>query len=130
MAEWFEGVKQDFIQTFITGDRWQSMLEGLGTTLLITLCALVIGVVLGIIIAAVRSTHDQMAAEGKKNPILTFFNKICEIYLAVIRGTPVMVQLLIMYFVTHTSSSVKDAICFIQRIFYFLFSKYPVMKCC
>lgn len=105
MSEWFTKIAADFTQTFIEGDRWQSLLESLGTTLLITLLALVVGAVLGVIVAAVRSSHDQLKAQHKSNIVLDVFNGICEIYLTIIRGTPVMVQLLIMYFVIMASST-------------------------
>jgi len=102
MAEWFEGFKEDFIQTFITSDRWQGLLSGLGTTLLITVLALLIGIVLGILVAVVRSTYDQ---KKKKGGVLGVLNSICQLYVTVIRGTPMMVQLLIMYFVIMVNST-------------------------
>lgn len=106
MAEWFAGVKADFIQTFIDGNRWQGLLSGLGITLLITFLALVLGAVLGILIAIVRSNYDLHELEGKKNgPVISVLNKICVLYLTVIRGTPMMVQLLIMYFVIFASTT-------------------------
>lgn len=92
-----------FYQAFIEADRWQRYLEGVGTTLLITFMALAIGIVLGIIVAMVRTAHDQQRA-GKHNPVLGFLNGVCKVYVTVIRGTPMMVQLLIMYFVIFTMS--------------------------
>ena len=75
----------------------------MGTTLLVTAAALLMGVALGSIVAMVRVTHDQQRA-GRKNPVLGFFNLICEVYTTVIRGTPMMVQLLIMSYVVFKSS--------------------------
>ena len=88
----------DFYQSFVEGDRWLLYLKGLGITFQITLVALILGVALGILVAVARTLHDQQRA-GRHNPILGFFNIICKIYTTVIRGTPMMVQLLIMYFV-------------------------------
>ena len=92
-----------FFQAFIEGDRWKQYLSGVGTTLMVTAMALAIGVVLGIIVAMVRTGYDQQRP-GKKNPILGILNGICQVYITVIRGTPMMVQLLIMGFVIFSSS--------------------------
>ena len=89
----------DFTQTFIAGNRWQALLEGLGITLKLTFLALILGSVLGVLVAVVRSSHDQLEQQHKSNTLLNVLNAICKIYLTVIRGTPMMVQLLIMYFV-------------------------------
>jgi len=105
---------QDFVDefklNFIEGDRWEWLLDGFKNTLLITLLAGLIGIVLGVAIAIVRSTYDKTGADMKKRGgfgyrILAFFNAICNLYLTVIRGTPVVVQLLIMYFVIFASST-------------------------
>lgn len=85
--------------TFIEKDRWLYLLDGLKTTLIITLFAVILGMVLGFLIAIVRSTHDKT---GK----LKFLNVLAKIYLTVIRGTPVVVQLLIIYFVIFASVNV------------------------
>jgi len=92
-----------FFQAFIEGDRWKQYLNGVGTTLMVTAMALAIGVVLGIIVAMVRTAYDQQRP-GKKNPFLGILNGICQVYITVIRGTPMMVQLLIMGFVIFSSS--------------------------
>lgn len=93
----------DFYQSFVEGDRWLLYLKGLGVTLEVTAVALLIGVLLGIVVAVVRTTHDQQRL-GRRNPILGILNGICKFYTTVIRGTPVMVQLLIMYFVIFSGS--------------------------
>ena len=98
-----------FYQTFIEADRWQQYLQGVGRTLMVTALALVIGVILGIIVAIIRSAHDQQRP-GKKNPLLGIFNLICKIYVTIIRGTPMLVQLLIMGFVIFSSSRSYTAI--------------------
>ena len=92
-----------FYQAFIDGSRWKQYLSGVGTTLMVTAMALAIGIVLGILVAMVRTAHDQQRA-GKHNPVLGVLNGVCQVYVTVIRGTPMMVQLLIMYFVIFTMS--------------------------
>lgn len=92
-----------FYQAFIDGNRWKQYLNGVGTTLLVTAMALAIGVALGILVAMIRTAHDQQRA-GKHNPILGVLNGVCQVYVTVIRGTPMMVQLLIMGFVIFSSS--------------------------
>lgn len=92
-----------FYQAFIEKDRWLQYLEGVGTTLWVTALALGLGVILGILVAIVRTAHDQQRP-GHKNPILGIINGICKVYVTVIRGTPMMVQLMIMGFVIFKSS--------------------------
>ena len=92
-----------FYQAFILKDRWLQYLNGVGTTLLVTAIALALGVVLGSIVAMVRVTHDQQRP-GRQNPVLGFFNAVCKVYTTIIRGTPMMVQLLIMSMVIFSNS--------------------------
>lgn len=96
-----------FYQAFIEKDRWLQYVKGMGTTLLVTAMALAIGVVLGVIVAVIRTAHDQQRP-GSGNPIGRFFfgiiNWICKLYVTVIRGTPMMVQMLIMGMVIFKSS--------------------------
>lgn len=92
-----------FYRAFIEADRWQQYIEGVGTTLLVTAMALVIGVVLGIVVAMIRTAHDQQRP-GRHNPILAVLNLLAKIYVTVIRGTPMMVQLLIMGLVIFANS--------------------------
>ena len=98
-----------FYQAFIEADRWKQYLEGVGATLMVTALALLIGVVLGVLVAVVRTAHDQQRP-GRKNPILGFFNAICQLYVTIIRGTPMLVQLLIMGFVIFSTSREYTAI--------------------
>ena len=84
-----------FYQAFILNDRWVQYIQGVGTTLLVTAIALALGVVLGSVVALVRVAHDQQRP-GRRNPVLGFFNAVCQVYTTIIRGTPMMVQLLIM----------------------------------
>ena len=92
-----------FYQAFLQADRWQLYLKGVGTTLVVTALALALGVVLGSVVALVRVAHDQQRPH-RRNPVLGFFNAICKVYAIVIRGTPMMVQLLIMSMVVFQSS--------------------------
>ena len=92
-----------FYQAFLLKDRWLQYVGGVGTTLLVTALALALGIVLGSVVALVRVAHDQQRP-GHKNPVLGFFNMICEIYTTIIRGTPMMVQLLIMSMVIFANS--------------------------
>lgn len=85
-------LKDDFKRNFIEGDRWLYLFRGLGTTLAITGCSMLMGVLLGFLVAVVRVSYE-------KNGSLPLLNGLCKAYLSVIRGTPVMIQLLIIYFV-------------------------------
>ena len=107
LQSWFDGVKAEFILNFIDKNRWRLLMTGLGNTLLISLIACLLGVVIGILIAVVRTTHDNNGPKmhpGFGRFMLNFFNRICIIYTTVIRGTPVVIQLLIMYYVILASS--------------------------
>ena len=110
MAEWWAGLSAQFDLNFIQKDRWLSLLRSLENTLLITFFAAIIGILLGIIVAAVRTTYDNNGENMKYQKsigyyILGFFNVICKIYLTIIRGTPVVVQLLIIYFIIFANST-------------------------
>ena len=107
MQAWFEKLKADFILNFVQGNRWRYLLNGLGTTLLITLLACLLGIAIGVVIAMVRSTYDKTAAGARKTIGRRLFgvaNGFCRVYLTVLRGTPVVVQLMIIYFVIFASS--------------------------
>lgn len=108
MQDFFSEIASSFEKTFITDDRWLQLLGGLGVTIEITIFAALIGLFLGFLIAVVRSTHD-MTVQGKKcrnfcDFILKFLNVVCNIYITIIRGTPVVIQLMIMYFIVFASS--------------------------
>ena len=110
MAEWWADIQAQFDLNFIQKDRWLSLLRGLENTLLITFFAALLGIALGILVAAVRTTYDNNGENMKFQKsigyyILKFFNTICKIYLTIIRGTPVVVQLLIIYFIIFANST-------------------------
>ncbi|MDR0324492.1 MAG: amino acid ABC transporter permease [Oscillospiraceae bacterium] len=86
-----------FHRSFIVDDRWKYLTNGLLTTILITVMALAIGLLIGLAVAYVRVTYDNTGR-------LRFLNALARIYLTVIRGTPVMVQLMIIYFVIFAST--------------------------
>ena len=98
-----EQFAEKFAQNFIEDNRWQYLLNGLGVTLQVTLFALIIGIAVGFLIAAIRSTYDL-------NGTLKIPNAICKIYITIIRGTPVVVQLLIIYYVIFAAVDVDKII--------------------
>ena len=93
-------MKDPIYQNLIAGDRWKYIANGLGVTLRITLFAVLIGIVLGFLVAVVRSTYE-------KTHKLKLLNLLCQVYLTVIRGTPMVVQLLIMYYIVFVSVTSK-----------------------
>lgn len=92
-----------FYANFIKDDRWLGLVSGLKVTIIVTLEALLLGVIIGFIVAIIRSYHDKT---GK----LKILNAVCKVYLTVIRGTPTMIQILIMYLVVFGSSSLDSII--------------------
>ena len=107
ITNWLGELKADFILNFIEDNRWTYITSGLKNTLIITLFAGLIGIFLGAIVAIVRSSYDKnykSMKNGLKKGILALSNSVCKIYLTVIRGTPVVVQLMIMYYIIFASS--------------------------
>ena len=106
LPEWLEELCYDLYKCFIFDNRYEMYVTGLINTLLLTAMALVMGIVLGVIVALIRSTWDKNGSEmrGAGKIILRILNAICNVYLTVIRGTPVLVQLMIWYFVVFASS--------------------------
>lgn len=100
-------LKEEFILCFIEKDRFKYILEGLFNTIRISLVAVLIGVVLGAIVAIIRTAHDKNI-ESMKNGfgkiLLKIANSICILYTTIIRGTPVMIQIMIMFFVIFSNS--------------------------
>lgn len=110
MRTWFEKFAAEFRLNFLDGDKWKWLVNGLGQTLIITFFAVLIGIAIGVVIAIIRSTYDKNRETLKKRggigyAVLWFFNALCNLYLTIIRGTPVVVQLLIMYFIIFASST-------------------------
>lgn len=110
MAQWFDQFKATFVLNFINDNRWMYLWHGLIVTLEITFFAVLLGIVLGVIIAMVRSTYDKnhsLMRKGSRRFLLGFFNFLCKIYLTVIRGTPVVVQLMITFYIIFATSNNK-----------------------
>ena len=97
LPKWLQQLFFQLYQVFVYENRWHFFTDGLITTFVVTIGALIIGIVIGMIVALIRTTHDSMS--GKPNFILRILNALCKIYVTVLRGTPLMVQLLIMGFV-------------------------------
>lgn len=110
MSDWFSDIKSKFILNFVSENRWKYLTDGLKVTLIVTFFAVLLGIVIGALIAIVRSTYDKnysVMRKGFKKTLLAVFNVLCKIYLTVIRGTPVIVQLMIMYYVIFATSNNK-----------------------
>lgn len=104
MAEWFNSVCEKFMRCFVDNGYWKWLLEGLGKTLIITVFAVLIGFVFGVILATIRSSYDKNEESlklrgGLGYTLLKITNAICKAYITLIRGIPVVVQLMIWYFV-------------------------------
>lgn len=104
---WFVNLWKNFADqfylNFIKDNRWKYLTGGLGNTLMITMGALVLGVVFGFLLALVRTTHDRTGKRG-------FLNGLAKLYLTVVRGTPVVVQLMIINFVVFASVRINGVI--------------------
>lgn len=117
MTEWWNDLVAKFVLDFVEKERWRYITNGVVVTLQVTAASLLMGLAIGILVAIVRTSHDQI---GKKNLhgfsgfLLRFLNAMCSIYLTVIRGTPMMVQLMIMYFVILASSTNKFLVAFLS----------------
>ncbi|MDD3204707.1 MAG: amino acid ABC transporter permease [Lachnospiraceae bacterium] len=92
-----------FYLNFIKDERWKYITGGLKTTLTVTFFAVIMGIVLGFLVGVIRSTYDKT---GK----LKILNALCNVYLTIIRGTPVVVQLLITYFVIFGSVNINKVV--------------------
>jgi len=101
---------EKFVQDFIQDDRWKFIVKGLGVTLEVTVLALIFGTIIGLVIGIIRCAHDQQTESekrGVRGAILKILNLVCKLYITVIRGTPALVQLLIMYFVIMVTAESK-----------------------
>lgn len=96
----FQNLQDKLYAAFIEESRYKYLVNGLGVTLQITILAVLIGIALGFLVAIIRSTHDKT---GK----LKILNGICSIYLTVVRGTPIVVQLMITYYVIFASVDIN-----------------------
>jgi len=109
-VNFFTELWQDFHHVMIENDRYKFMIDGLRNTFIITFGALAIGVVIGIIVAAIRTSFDKNKETlrlrgGFGYYVLLFLNGICKFYLTIARGTPVVVQLMISYFIIFAAAN-------------------------
>ncbi|MCQ2531803.1 MAG: amino acid ABC transporter permease [Saccharofermentans sp.] len=110
MPQWLQKLKSDFILNFVDDDRYMYIVKGLIVTAEVTFFATLLGIVLGALVAIIRSTHDKLAPTmrmGAPKVALKIVNAISQVYLTVIRGTPVVVQLMIAYFIIFVTSNNK-----------------------
>lgn len=111
--DWLERIGPRLERAFLEGGRWKLYLQGLGVTLELTVAALIFGTLLGLVVAVVRTAHDQQRTGRRKNPLLGFLNVLCQLYTTIIRGTPMLVQLFIWTFVIFPSQRNKVLVGFI-----------------
>ena len=107
---WLYELGYDFYKSFIFDDRYMMFVKGLGNTLIVTAMALVLGVILGVVVSLVRVTWDKTSLEMRPGPTkwaLAAANTLSKVYLTVIRGTPVIVQVMIIWYVIFASSRNK-----------------------
>jgi len=102
-VEFLNRFRDSFYDNFIKDDRWQYLTDGLKNTLIITVFAILIGIIIGFVLAMIRATHDKT---GK----FKILNALSKVYLTVIRGTPVVVQLIIIYFVIFGSVNINKVL--------------------
>ena len=107
-----------FYLNFIKDDRWKYITSGLGNTLKITVFALIFAVIIGVLVAIIRYSYDKNHSNKAGNFIqsllqflLAVANGICHVYLTIIRGVPVVVQLMIIYFIIFASPDVSKIFC-------------------
>lgn len=108
ISAWFLDIKETFIFNFIEDNRWKYITNGLLVTLEVTFFALLLGICIGVVVAMIRSSYDQNKEDLQPGPgkfLFSLLNAVAKFYLTVIRGTPVVVQLLIGYFIIFVSST-------------------------
>ena len=109
LSLWFSELKETFILCFITDDRWEWIAEGFINSVIITVFALLLGLVVGVVLAAIRSSYDKNEEAlrirgGIGYYVLKALNAIAKTYITGMRGVPVVVQLMIWYFVILVSA--------------------------
>lgn len=110
MTSFLGDLKEKFVLDFIQEQRWKFITSGLRVTATVTILALILGLIIGIVVAVVRTSHDQIGQKnmhGLQKFFLDIADAVCRIYLTVIRGTPSLVQLLLIYFVFMANSTNK-----------------------
>ena len=110
----FEALKQGFIKTFIRDDRYKVFLEGFKNTMIITIVAALIGIVLGVIVSFIHSLAENARDKHQDSfgaKCLMALDKFCAAYVAVVRGTPLAIQLMIMTFIVMSGFPNKVLVC-------------------
>lgn len=104
---------EQFYVAFIEKERWKLLLEGFGNTLQVTFFAVIVGIVLGALMAIVRTAWESNHQTMRRSPLkfgFSLLNKLVKLYLTVIRGTPIVVQIMILFFVIMASSNNKTLV--------------------
>lgn len=96
-------LKEKFYKTLIFQDRYLFFLEGFKNTISIALVACIIGIIIGAVVALVKIEHHYTGRRG-------ILNKICNLYLTIIRGTPVVLQLMIMFYIIFVKAPLEHAL--------------------
>ncbi|MCQ2419478.1 MAG: amino acid ABC transporter permease [Clostridia bacterium] len=107
---WFAPLQKQFSVAFLEKSRWKLLLTGLENTLTVTFFAVLIGLALGALLAVIRSVWDSNRGTLRSKPLRLFLgglNALSKVYLTVIRGTPVVVQIMILFFVILARSNNK-----------------------
>lgn len=104
LTEMFRKLSKKFMLCFVDNGYWKWLVEGFGKSLLITFFAIILGFIFGVILATIRSSYDKNEESlrlrgGMGYHLLKFLNFLSKVYITVIRGVPVVVQLMIWYFV-------------------------------
>ena len=110
----FESLKQGFIKTFIRDNRYKVFLEGFKNTMIITITAAIIGIIIGVFVSLIHSLAENARDKHQTTfgaKCLMIFDKICTIYVAVMRGTPLAIQLMIMTFIIMGGFPNKVIVC-------------------
>jgi ABC-type amino acid transport system permease subunit len=108
LPEWASDFCYRFFKSFIYDGRYMMFVRGLGNTLFLTFFSLLIGIALGVVVSLIRVTWDKNGAGMRPGPgrfFLALANAVSKIYLTLIRGTPIVVQIMILYFIVMTSAS-------------------------
>ena len=102
---WLKSIGEAFYNAWVPEKRYLAYLSGLRMTLLISLFAVILGILIGILIAVTR-----VSSRHTKSPVVKFLNKLAVLYVTVIRGTPMIVQILIIYNLIFTSPNTNPVI--------------------
>ena len=117
---WFDKIADTFYRCFIENAYWKWLVDGFKESIVITVFAVLLGFLFGIILATVRCSYDKIEESLKLRTgfgyhMLRFANGLCKLYITVVRGVPVVVQLMIWYFVilvTQNNSTIVAVVAF------------------